>query len=234
MSESPASAATGAEPLLRAEALEKIYPDGSVHALRGVSLSVHAGESVAIVGPSGCGKSTLLHLLGGLDQPTSGEIFFGGTPLRALDRDAYRARQTGFVFQSFHLLPALTAVENVQVPMFETDYARRERVDRARRLIAEVGLAHRQDHRPSRLSVGERQRVAIARALANDPCLLLADEPTGNLDSHTQADILLLLANLRLTRGLTLVLITHSPEVAATANRVVCLQDGRIVEAGPM
>jgi putative ABC transport system ATP-binding protein len=217
-------------PLLRGEALVRVYPDGDVRALRGVSLSIDEGESVAITGPSGCGKSTLLHLLGGLDRPTSGEVFFRGTPLGAMDLDAFRARQLGFVFQSFYLLPTLTALENVQVPMFEAEFSGSERVGRASRLLDEVGLAHRNDHLPSRLSVGERQRVAIARALANDPVLLLADEPTGNLDSQAQADVLELLRRLRVERGLTLVVVTHSAEVAASADRTVRLRDGQVVD----
>ena len=217
-------------PILEARDLEKMYPDGAVQALRGVSLRVRPHESVAIVGPSGCGKSTLLHLLGGLDRPTRGDVQFRGRSLRELDRDRYRAREIGFVFQSFHLLGTLSAVENVQVPMFEAPFARRERVERAERLIAEVGLEHRRNHRPSRLSVGERQRVAIARALANDPCLLLADEPTGNLDSQSQSEILARLDRLRHDRGLTLLLITHSADVAAAADRVIRLRDGRVVE----
>jgi putative ABC transport system ATP-binding protein len=221
-------AATPPVPILRADRLSKIYPDGNVHALRGVSLEVAERESVAIAGPSGCGKSTLLHLLGGLDRPTAGEIYFRGKPLAQIDRDLYRARHIGFVFQSFHLLSTLSAVENVQVPMFETAWSRRMRAERAERLIADVGLAHRRDHRPARLSVGERQRVAIARALANEPSLLLADEPTGNLDSNSQDEIIRLLDDLHQKRGLTLVLITHSQEVAAAAGRVIRLRDGLV------
>ncbi len=224
MSEVAASPA----PILRADRLCKVYPDGNVHALRGVSLEVAEHESVAIVGPSGCGKSTLLHLLGGLDRPTGGEIYFRGTPLVQIDRDLYRARQIGFVFQSFHLLSTLSAIENVQVPMFEAPWSRRARTERAEQLIADVGLAHRRDPRPAQLSVGERQRVAIARALANEPNLLLADEPTGNLDSRSQDEIIHLLEDLHQKRGLTLVLITHSPEVAAAAGRVIRLRDGLI------
>jgi putative ABC transport system ATP-binding protein len=216
-------------PLLRCENLERIYPDGNVHALRGVSFSVERGESVAITGPSGCGKSTLLSLLGGLDRPTRGEVYFEGTSLRSVDLDAFRARHVGFVFQSFHLLPTLSALENVQVPMFEAPWPRSERPIRAARLLEEVGLAHRRNHDPTRLSVGERQRVALARALANDPALLLADEPTGNLDSQNQAEVLAILHRLRRDRGLTLVIVTHSAEVAATANREIRLRDGQIV-----
>jgi ABC-type lipoprotein export system ATPase subunit len=226
MNESPVQPS----PLLRAEGLTKTYPDGEVQALRGVSLDVERNEVVAIMGPSGCGKSTLLHLLGGLDRPTGGEIYFGGTPLSQIDRDQYRAREIGFVFQSFHVLGTLSAVENVQVPMFETTLGRRQRVERAEALIEQVGLAHRRNHRPMHLSVGERQRVAIARALANEPSLLLADEPTGNLDSRSQDEVLQLLDDLRQRQGLTLIIITHSPEVAAAAQRVIRMRDGRVLE----
>jgi ABC-type lipoprotein export system ATPase subunit len=226
MNESPVQPS----PLLRAEGLTKTYPDGEVQALRGVSLDVERNEVVAIMGPSGCGKSTLLHLLGGLDRPTGGEIYFGGTPLSQIDRDQYRAREIGFVFQSFHVLGTLSAVENVQVPMFETTLGRRQRVERAEALIEQVGLAHRRNHRPMHLSVGERQRVAIARALANEPTLLLADEPTGNLDSRSQNEVLQLLDDLRQRQGLTLIIITHSPEVAAVAQRVIHMRDGRVLE----
>lgn len=214
--------------LLRSEDLVKTYPDGEVRALRGVSLSINEGEFVAITGPSGCGKSTLLHLLGGLDRPTSGEVYFREQPLASLDLDAFRSRQVGFVFQSFHLIPTLTALENVQVPMFEAVCSRSERPNRARRLLAEVGLSHRAGHQPRRMSVGERQRVAIARALANEPTLLLADEPTGNLDSQAQAEILHLLGRIRQERSLTLVMISHSPDVAASADREMQLRDGQI------
>jgi ABC-type lipoprotein export system ATPase subunit len=216
--------------LLRAIGLGKTYPDGDVQALRGVSLEVREHEAVAIVGPSGCGKSTLLYLLGGLDTPSAGEIYFRGMPLSRIDRDQYRAREIGFVFQSFHVLGTLSAVENVQIPMFETALSRRQRVERAEWLIDQVGLSQRRNHRPMHLSVGERQRVAIARALANEPSLLLADEPTGNLDSQSQTEVLELLNNLRQKQGLTLVIITHSPEVAATTERVIKMKDGRVVE----
>ncbi len=208
--------------------LTRTYPDGSVQALRGVSLEIQPNESVAIVGPSGCGKSTLLNLLGGLDRPDRGEIEYRGVPLSQLDLDRYRAREIGFVFQSFHVLGTLTALENVQVPMFETNWTRRQRLARAGALIEQVGLAHRRDHRPMQLSVGERQRVAIARALANGPSLLLADEPTGNLDSQSQSEVLQVLADLRARQGLTLVIVTHSPEVAAATQRVIRMRDGKV------
>jgi putative ABC transport system ATP-binding protein len=226
MSEHEASPA--GTPLIRAQGLVKHYPDGNVQALRGVSLEVAPADFVAITGPSGCGKSTLLHLLGGLDRPTSGEVFFRDQPLARLDIDTYHARQVGFVFQSFHLVPTLTAIENVQVPMFEVPWARRERVRRAAGLLEEVGLSLRRGHRPSQLSVGERQRVAIARALANEPSLLLADEPTGNLDSRSQDEILRLLDELRHRRSLTLIVVTHSHEVARAAGRQIPMKDGLI------
>jgi len=215
------------EPILRVQDLVRIYPDGEVHALRGVSLAVARGESLAITGPSGCGKSTLLHLMGGLDRPTSGEVFFEGKPLASYDLDSFRARRLGFVFQSFHLLATLTALENVQIPMFEAPWPRAERIERAERLLGEVGLAHRRAHLPSRLSVGERQRVAIARALANDPTLLLADEPTGALDSEGGQEVIELLRRLP-GGGQTIILVTHDSSVAAAAERVVLMRDGRI------
>jgi putative ABC transport system ATP-binding protein len=214
--------------ILRAEALAKYYPDGSVHALRGVTLQITESESVAITGPSGCGKSTLLHLLGGLDRPTEGEVFFRDKALAQLDIDEFRARHVGFVFQQFFLMPTLTAVENIQIPMFEAPWPPRERAKRAARLIEEVGLADRSDHRPSQLSVGQRQRIAIARALANDPSLLLADEPTGNLDSKSQDEIIQLLDRLRQERRLTLVIVTHSHDVAQAADRRIAMKDGQI------
>jgi len=212
----------------------KTYPDGAVHALNGVTLGVHEAEHVAITGPSGCGKSTLLNLLGVLDRPDSGEVYFRGEALSTCrDLDRFRAQQIGFVFQSFFLLPTLTAKENVQVPMFEgLPRSARERAKKADELLELVGMAKRANHRPMQLSVGERQRIALARALANDPALLLADEPTGNLDSENAVRVLDLLTTLQKERRLALLVVTHSVEVAERADRVVRMKDGKVLDDG--
>jgi putative ABC transport system ATP-binding protein len=217
--------------LLHAERLFKTYPDGDVHALNGVSLGVYPAQYVAITGPSGCGKSTLLNMLGMLDRPDGGEVYFRGEPLsKRRDLDHFRALQIGFVFQSFYLIPTLTAHENVQVPMFEgPKLSGRERARKARKLLDLVGMGGRANHRPTKLSVGERQRVALARALANDPTLLLADEPTGNLDSENANKVLDLFTSLQKDRHLALVVVTHSDEVAERADRVVRMKDGKVV-----
>jgi putative ABC transport system ATP-binding protein len=203
-----------------------------VHAVRGVSLDVDEGDSLAVVGPSGCGKSTLLNLLGGIDRPSSGRVEIGGERVdRMRDADATRFRllHVGFVFQRFYLMPALTALENVELPLAEAKMARRARVERARELLAYVGLGARSDHRPAQLSGGEQQRVAIARALANRPRLLLADEPTGELDVHTGAEMIALLA--RVNRdGTTIVVVTHAEDLARAAKRVVHMRDGVVVD----
>ena len=203
-----------------------------VHALRGVSLVIEAGEYVAIAGPSGSGKSTLLHILGGIDAPSSGQVSIEGRRLDLLsDRELTRLRLTrlGFVFQRFHLLPVLTALENVELPMAEAGVSRNDRRARARELLAYVGLGDRSGHRATQLAGGEMQRVAVARALANRPALLLADEPTGELDRETGQEILDLFG--RVNRdGATLVVVTHDDRLAAQASRVVHMQDGRIVE----
>jgi putative ABC transport system ATP-binding protein len=217
------------EPLLRVETVSRTYDDGDVHALDNVSLSVRRGEYLAIMGPSGSGKSTLLNLLGALDRPTRGEIYYAGEPLSHIaNLDRFRARTLGFVFQSFYLLPTLTALENVQIPMFEGPLPARQRAERAAELLNMVGLSPRARHLPAKLSVGERQRVAIARALANDPQLLLADEPTGNLDSAAGGTVLDLFDRLHREQGLTLIVITHGQEVAARAERTVWIRDGHL------
>jgi putative ABC transport system ATP-binding protein len=222
--------------VVRAEGVQRDYRVGDdvVHAVRGVDLSIGAGDWVAIVGPSGCGKSTLLNLLGAIDTPSAGRVLVGERDVSSLgDREATRFRllQVGFVFQRFYLMPALTALENVELPLAEAGVERTERRRRAMELLEYVGLAERGRHRPAQLSGGEQQRVAIARALANRPSLLLADEPTGELDARTGAEIIALLA--RLNRdGTTLVVVTHDEELAAAARRVVHMRDGLIVDNG--
>ncbi len=203
----------------------------TVHALRGVSLEVAKGEYVAVAGPSGCGKSTLLQLVGGIDTPSSGSVEIMGIPLDGLpDKALTRLRLTklGFIFQRFHLLPVLTARENVELPMSEAGVAVQERRARARELLAYVGLGKRIDHRATQLSGGEMQRVAIARALANRPALVLADEPTGELDAATGKEILELFRRLN-QDGVSLVVVTHDEHLAAEASRVVHMLDGRVV-----
>ncbi len=203
----------------------------AVRALDGVDLEIRRGEFIALVGPSGSGKSTLLNLIGGLDRPTGGEVIVDGLSLgKASEKELvqYRRGRIGFIFQSFNLLPTRSAVENVEVPLMLAEVSRGERRERALKLLEPVGLAQRAHHRPNEMSGGEMQRVAIARALANNPLLLLADEPTGNLDSQTGKVILEMLRNLLTEQHLTLVLVTHDPQVAARADRIVHLRDGRI------
>jgi putative ABC transport system ATP-binding protein len=215
--------------LFRTEHLSKLYPDGQVHAVEDVSISVRRGEYVAIMGPSGSGKSTLLNLLGSLDKPTAGEVYFDGQPLsKVANVDRVRSQKMGFVFQSFYLLPILTVLENVQVPMFEGSLGAAARIRKARELIEMVGMGHRINHMPQKLSVGERQRVAIARSLANDPIALLADEPTGNLDSHSADGVFELFAYLHREQRMTIVLITHDEEFGQRAQRTIRMQDGRV------
>lgn len=215
-----------------ARGLTKSFDGGSVAALRGVDFHVREGEFVAVVGPSGCGKTTFLQLLGSLDRPSSGTLTYRGKSIANLpDPSEYRAREIGFIFQAFHLLPTFTVVENVQIPMFEGGLSRSERAGRALELLNDVGLEHRLKHFPSELSGGERQRVAIARSLANRPSVLLADEPTGNLDSENAAHVVELLLRLHKELGTTLILVTHDLAIAALAARTVRMKDGRIVEA---
>ena len=224
--------------VIQAQDVCKSYPmgRGDLRVLLGVDLEVRAGEKVALVGASGSGKSTLLHVLGGLDAPTGGTVRFEGDDLYALPhrtRARIRARRVGFIFQAFHLLPELTVRENVMLPAWTRWNAfllRRAHAARAAELLDRVGLGHRLHHRPSELSGGEQQRAAIARALMNDPDVLLADEPTGNLDSHTGAQVMDCLFDLAGDARRTIVLVTHNPGLAARCARVLTLTDGRLAE----
>ena len=223
--------ANGTAAVYEARDLKKEYDEGQVQALRGVSFRIAPGELVAITGPSGCGKSTLLQMLGALDRPSSGALLYRGKSLPDLpDHAEYRAKEIGFIFQAFHLLPTLTVTENVQVPMFETHRPLKERKERAVELLKAVGLDHRLNHYPSKLSGGERQRVAIARSLANEPGVLLADEPTGNLDSKNADHVLELLLGIQRERHMTLILVTHDMSIAGRAHRVITMKDGKIVK----
>jgi putative ABC transport system ATP-binding protein len=220
--------------IVEARSVSKVFPmaAGPVAALRDVSISIAAGEYIGVVGPSGCGKSTLLHVLGVVDVPTSGEVLFDNRDITSLsdaDRSRLRLREIGFVFQRFFLLPMLTAWENVELPQAESGVNRTERQARTRELLEYVGLGGRAGHRPSELSGGEMQRVAIARALANRPRLLLADEPTGELDQATGEQIVALLDRLH-ADGTAVVVVTHDPAVAGRAHRLLRMRDGRIVE----
>ena len=221
-------------PVVAMHNVSRVYETGRLHvaALRGVDLTVNRGEFVAIVGPSGSGKSTLMHLIGCLDRPSTGTYRLDGTAVAELSDDdlaALRSRTIGFVFQSFNLLPRTSAVENVATPLLYQGVGRRERADRARATLARLGLGERLTHVPTELSGGEQQRVAIARALVTEPALILADEPTGNLDSHSGDEVIKLLHDLN-DSGATIVLITHDPDVAAQADRQVHLRDGLIVQ----
>jgi putative ABC transport system ATP-binding protein len=216
-------------PALEVRSLCKSYDEGRIEALRGVDLSIEAGEYMAISGPSGSGKSTLLHLLGGLDSPTSGEVLFKNARLgSSIDLDTYRSQSVGFIFQAFYLMPTLRAIENVQLPMLGSNRGGFNRATRARELLEEMGLGHRIEHYPNELSAGERQRVAIARALANDPEILLADEPTGNLDSENSARIMEILIGIQHQRGMTLIVVTHEDEIAHSAARQIRVRDGKV------
>lgn len=225
---------TGAPPAIEAVDVSRTYHlDGvSVEALRGVSLVVQPGDYVALVGPSGSGKSTLMHLLGGLDRPTGGRLVIGGRDVNTLtppEMATLRNETIGFVFQAFHLLPRTSAVENVALPLVYRGVSARQRRERAAAVLGRVGLGHRLDHRPNQMSGGEQQRVAIARALVTEPTVLLADEPTGNLDSVTGAAVLELLERLNAESGVALVMVTHDQEVAARARRRITMRDGVVV-----
>jgi putative ABC transport system ATP-binding protein len=225
--------------LIQVTSLKKIYGSGeiAVHALAGVDVSIKLGEFAAIMGPSGSGKSTLMNILGCLDRPTSGHYVLDGEDVSELSKEELadvRNRKIGFVFQSFNLLPRLSALKNVMLPMMYRPEDRldpEEREEWAIAALESVGLGARLDHRPNELSGGQQQRVAIARALVNQPPLILADEPTGNLDSRSSEEILALIHDLH-TRGVTILMVTHEPDIAAHAERVICLHDGRIISDG--
>jgi putative ABC transport system ATP-binding protein len=222
-----------AAPMIHLRGLLKTFEEGRLQAVASVDLDVAPGEFVAIVGPSGCGKSTLLNLIAALDEADDGTIVVAGHDLRQhRDLDHYRTEDVGLVFQLDNLLPSLTAAENVEVPMFGQVRSRRERRRRATELLDFVGIGDRADTRPPQMSGGERQRIAIARALANRPPLLLADEPTGRLDSTTGAMVMDLLEDLQRSEGLTLVVVTHDPDVATRADRIVRMLDGRVLDDG--
>lgn len=224
--------------LIEVTDLWRVYTNGGVEvpALRGVSLRIEEGEFVAVMGASGSGKSTFLNLLGCLDRPTRGHYLLRGrdvAPLSADERAEVRNREIGFVFQNFNLLPRATAVENVELPLFYSPLPYRQQRPRALEALAALGLADRAHHYPNQLSGGQQQRVAIARALVNSPALVLADEPTGNLDSQASAELMQLLVGLNRQRGVTIVLVTHEPDIAAYARRLVQFRDGAIIADQP-
>jgi putative ABC transport system ATP-binding protein len=225
--------------IIDARDITKIYQMGDVqvHALRGASLQVRQGELVAIMGPSGSGKSTMMNILGCLDQPTSGEYYLGGVEIDQLDDNQLaeiRGKKIGFVFQTFNLLARTTALSNVELPLVYSGVGGRRRRERALAALHAVGLSDRLHHRPNELSGGQQQRVAIARALINEPSIILADEPTGNLDSKSGAEIMAIFQHLNEEQGITIIFVTHEPEIARHTRRIVRLSDGRIVEDRPV
>jgi putative ABC transport system ATP-binding protein len=225
--------------VIDAQDLTKIYQMGDVqvHALRGASLQVRQGELVAIMGPSGSGKSTMMNILGCLDQPTSGEYYLEGVEVDQLDDNQLaqiRGKKIGFVFQTFNLLPRTTALSNVELPLVYSGVSGRERRERVMAALEAVGLGDRLHHRPNELSGGQQQRVAIARALVNDPAIILADEPTGNLDSKSGAEIMAIFQRLNEEQGITIIFVTHEPEIAQHTRRIVRIADGRIVDDRPV
>ena len=216
--------------IITAKNLVKTFEEGLVKALNGVNLEVSEGEFLAIMGPSGCGKSTLLHILGGLERPTSGEVAVDGVDLcKVKNLDNFRAKKIGFVFQMHNLIPVLTTLENIQMPMFELKISSKERTERAEKLLNLIGLEDRANFVPPKLSGGQRQKVAIARALANNPKILLVDEPTGNLDSASGHEVIQVFQTLN-KDGRTVVLVTHDKEIAEHANIIYYMKDGKILE----
>ncbi|HOU12997.1 MAG TPA: ABC transporter ATP-binding protein [Anaerolineae bacterium] len=223
------------EPIIHTQNLHRDFTMGDqvVHALDGVELQVNAGDFLAVMGPSGSGKSTLLYLLGGLDRPTAGEIWVSGRDIAQLDENdlaTYRGQEIGFVFQAFHLVPTMTALQNVEFPMIFNRVSPSARRERAKTLLDRVGLSDRMAHKPTELSGGQQQRVAIARALANDPRIILADEPTGNLDTHTGQEVLDLLTHLNREEGRTIIIVSHDPSVTRFVTRDIHLLDGKVVK----
>ena len=222
------------QPIIVASQVQKSFRTGilEVHALRGIDLNVNQGEMVAIMGPSGCGKTTMLNCLSGLDEFDSGQVLIEGVDIQKMGdrkRTAYRAERMGFVFQTFNLLPVITAVENVELPLLVSGVKPRVARQKALEALAQVDLSDRANHRPAELSAGQRQRVTIARALINDPAIVWADEPTGNLDSETAADVLTLLRGLNQELEQTLVIVTHNREVGELCDRIVRMRDGLIL-----
>ncbi len=225
----------GKKIVLKAVELYKSYRLGkvTVPALRGASIEVREGEFVAIIGPSGSGKTTLLNILGLLDTPDSGELYIDGLSVIGLDDDELseiRLRKIGFVFQHYNLIPILTALENVELPMILAKVPRKERIERARELLRMVGIPHMENHKPTEMSGGQQQRVAIARALANEPSIVLADEPTGNLDTKSSEAIVNLMKTLNRRRGTTFIVVTHDLDVARKADRILGIRDGKLYE----
>lgn len=225
------------EPIIVAKQIHKTYRTGEVevHALRGVDLTIQPAEMLAIMGPSGCGKTTLINCLSGLDQLDRGEVLIEGTPLHHMKdkvRTTYRAQRMGFVFQTFNLLPVISAVENVEMPLLVSGVRPREARQRSLAALDSVGLSHRARHRPAELSGGERQRVTVARSLVNNPVIVWADEPTGNLDSQTANDVLSLMQRLNREQGQTFVIVTHDAKIGDLCDRVVRMRDGQIVDDG--
>lgn len=227
---------TMSNPIIEATEVEKTYQSGkiAVYALRGVDIKIERGEMVAVMGPSGCGKTTMLNCLSGLDEIDDGTVLIDGEDLHAMNdrrRTRFRAENMGFVFQTFNLLPVITAVENVELPLLVSGVRPSEARQRAQTALAQVDLADRADHRPAELSGGQRQRVAIARALVNDPAIVWADEPTGNLDSKSAEDVLSLMRSLNQQQGQTFVIVTHDPVIGELCDRIVRMQDGEILGA---